>query len=501
MMQKHGLLFASVALLILLLSGRANAWVRGYQPFPDGEATVVLHRFCQKRHCGTASQHDWQRVIQQAIAAWNAAGANFRFQTRPFRVTDDPCRLPGEVAVILTEPGRLCPGDGPLPRGEISGRTEFRPGGRARIYINDADDFFGLITQQGALVNPIRTYLVHEFGHVVGLGHPDEAGQRVTAIMNSDFGPFDEVSADDIAGIRALYSPAAAGASELESPARGATLSGVGFISGWKCRAQDITVQIDNRPPIAVAMGMPRADTRSSCGGEVNNGFIVQTNWNWFGDGPHTAVAYDQGVEFARTTFTVGSTGEEFLKGVTVSIDVPNFPAPGETGRFVWNESTQHLELAEVVESGAPPVTSAARFDGEWNLDIYAERNCHVAPGSTPQQGTVQVTAGVIFGHAETSGGPFGNVASSHDLRGTVSASGTLRMEFIWTYSSGAEQVDGVFSGTLADRRGSGTFEQEQDGGDPSCTGRWGDAVDSAVTESVGAYGEATHFLSPDIST
>ena len=154
------------------------------------------------------------------------AGANFRFQTRPVRATDDPCRLPGEVAVILTEPGRLCPGDGPLPRGEISGRTEFRPGGRARIYINDADDFFGLITRQGALVNPIRTYLVHEFGHVVGLGHPDEAGQRVSAIMNSDFGPFDEISADDIAGIRALYPPAAAGASVLESPARGATLSG-----------------------------------------------------------------------------------------------------------------------------------------------------------------------------------------------------------------------------------------------------------------------------------
>ena len=41
------------------------------------------------------------------------------------------------------------------------------------------------------------------------------------------------------------------------------------------------------------------------------------TIWNWgnLGDGEHEAVAYDNGVEFSRSTFTVGSTGEEFLQG------------------------------------------------------------------------------------------------------------------------------------------------------------------------------------------
>ena len=73
-------------------------------------------------------------------------------------------------------------------------------------------------------------------------------------------------------------------------------------------------------------------------------------------------------VEFARTTFTVGSTGEEFLKGVTVSIDVPNFPAPGETGRFVWNESTQHLELREVV--GSDPFASAVAGGIQWDVEF-----------------------------------------------------------------------------------------------------------------------------------
>ena len=32
--------------------------------------------------------------------------------------------------------------------------------------------------------NDIRRVLLHELGHVLGLGHPDAAGQQVNAIMN-----------------------------------------------------------------------------------------------------------------------------------------------------------------------------------------------------------------------------------------------------------------------------------------------------------------------------
>ena len=143
-------------------------------------------------------------------------------------------------------------------------------------------------------------------------------------------------------------------AATLESPASGAILSGIGFISGWKCQAGTITVRINAGAPIPVATSQPRADTRRVCGTE-KNGFITQMNWALLGDGAHTAVAYDNGVEFARATFTVGTTGEEWVEDVTVSIDVPNFPAPGETGHFVWNESTQHMELAQVERTRVTP--------------------------------------------------------------------------------------------------------------------------------------------------
>lgn len=48
---------------------------------------------------------------------------------------------------------------------------------------------------------------LHEFGHVLGLDHPDEATpkQNVDAIMDSHIGEIDVLQADDIAGIQVLY--------------------------------------------------------------------------------------------------------------------------------------------------------------------------------------------------------------------------------------------------------------------------------------------------------
>ena len=57
---------------------------------------------------------------------------------------------------------------------------------------------------------------------------------------------------------------------------------------------------------------------------------------------------------FDRSTFTVVTAGTTFLRGTAVDIDVPDFPTPGRTSRFVWNEGTQHLELVEVYAQQPP---------------------------------------------------------------------------------------------------------------------------------------------------
>ena len=166
-------------------------------------------------------------------------------------------------------------------------------------------------------------------------------------------------------------------AATLESPARGAVLSGIGFISGWKCNARNITVRIDEGAALSVAMRQPRADTQRVCDGATNNGFIIQMNWALLGDGTHTVVAYDSGVRFASATFDVTTFDEEFVEDAMGTWEMQNFPNQGDTATFEWNESTQHMELADFSsdEESRPPdpdptptTSGVGQFAGIWRF-------------------------------------------------------------------------------------------------------------------------------------
>lgn len=176
------------------------------------------------------------------------------------------------------------------------------------------------------------------------------------------------------------------GASTLESPAHKATLSGLGFISGWKCNAGNITVTINDGGHIPVATGQPRADTRIACG-TIHNGFITQMNWALLGDGKHSIVAYDDGVKFASAVFTVVTAGEPYLPDAAGECVVPDFPAPGENASFAWNTSTQHLELTDVGSHVVPPEPGTAaleRFVGLWQAEWhYTSEGCTHHPSFT----------------------------------------------------------------------------------------------------------------------
>ena len=249
------------------------------------------------------------------------------------------------------------------------------------------------------------------------------------------------------AGLVLLLSPAWAPASVLESPADGATVSGLGFISGWKCDAGNITVKFFDvgddgelsplGEPISLATQQSRADTRPACGID-DNGFIAQINWNFLGDGSHIAVVYDDEVEFGRATFSVVTAGQEFVRGASGECRIDDFPAMGETATFEWNESTQHLELAEIMGAPEDPEDmdpGVARFDGTWTASLdtmgagcapLTEFPCEISDGD------VICLGGVVEGTVDSSGAVDGTISfleSEGELSGTLqggSGSGTV---------------------------------------------------------------------------
>ena len=93
-------------------------------------------------------------------------------------------------------------------------------------------------------------------------------------------------------------------------------------------------------------------------------------------------MAYDDGVEFARNTFTVVTAGEEFVVGAHARVRVPDFPRTGETTQFAWNQSTQHLEMQRVLEGIEPE---------ELNALLEPIREKHELPA---------LTGGIIHGGA-----------------------------------------------------------------------------------------------------
>ena len=200
-------------LVVLTLDGQAAAWVQDFQAFPDGEAQVIVQRFCRSQFCGYPSQREWERTIRSVMAEWNNTGAAFVFREGPANRTGDPCRQPDTVTVILADPDQLCGRDGPLRSGA---RTEFQSfGGRTswqvRVYINAT-------SESAQSLASLRRLLLHEFGHAVGLGHPDDAGQNVAAVMNSVI-HHNYLQPDDIRGIYALY-PSGTPPPGVETPGR-----------------------------------------------------------------------------------------------------------------------------------------------------------------------------------------------------------------------------------------------------------------------------------------
>ena len=110
------------------------------------------------------------------------------------------------------------------------------------------NSYRGALQRNGGVTTyDFRRVALHEFGHVLGLGHPDTATplQFVGAVMNSTASDTDTLQADDISGVKALYgtqinppvitaNPGSRTVSTTGSFTFGLTATGTGpFIYSW----------------------------------------------------------------------------------------------------------------------------------------------------------------------------------------------------------------------------------------------------------------------------
>lgn len=172
----------------------------------------------------------------------------------------------------------------------------------------------------------------------------------------------------------------------LEIPQQNGFLNGIGNVVGWKCVAGVITISFDGGPQIPVSYGSGREDTRPICG-DANNGFTLLWNWNLLGDGRHTAQVFDDGVPFAKATFTVVTPGVQFFTKGRATVTVPDFPNAGETTTLRWQESTQSFVM---VGRGSVDVDNIA---GTYQYSSSLTTNtCTFSPTNPPLQDTIHLS-------------------------------------------------------------------------------------------------------------
>jgi hypothetical protein len=147
----------------------------------------------------------------------------------------------------------------------------------------------------GGRLYDLRRAAIHEFGHVLGLAHPDDGGQSVTAIMNSRISAVDTVQQDDRNGLRAIYG---AFTETSDRMVAGSTMRGGSWLTSLNGRYR-LYMQADSN---LVIYDMSNGQALWWTGASAANGMaIFQADGNF--------VVYDGGMNPIYFTGTQGNPG------------------------------------------------------------------------------------------------------------------------------------------------------------------------------------------------
>lgn len=145
-----------------------------------------------------------------AISAWNAVIANVQLVGNP--AAEGPGGENNGINEVFFAPNIY--GDA-FGENTLAVTTSFRsssprPDGtlartQSDIIFNNARTWDSYRGARRTGIVDFQRVAIHELGHSLGLDHPDEAGQTVSAIMNSRVSDIDALRQDDIDGAQFLY--------------------------------------------------------------------------------------------------------------------------------------------------------------------------------------------------------------------------------------------------------------------------------------------------------